>query len=58
MTVEIKELVIRASVPGSDSLMPSSEHRAPTSLTATDVDLIVERCVRKVLRTWRRRRDR
>lgn len=64
MTVEIKQLVIRAVVEAPDrerDLAPahpsarSSERAGPE---AVDIDAIVERCASAVLRTLERRRSR
>lgn len=64
MTVEIKQLVIRAVVDASDrehsvaaarSSQDSGERGGPESV---DIDAIVERCTRTVLRTLERRRGR
>ncbi|NVB43284.1 hypothetical protein G6O69_36000 [Pseudenhygromyxa sp. WMMC2535] len=60
MTVEIRQLIIRAVAE------PASERREaqdtapppPARVAAVDRDAIVTECVRKVLRTLARRRER
>lgn len=58
MTVEIKELVIRAVVEAG----PAPEQREPPArqaeLSPLDREALVAECVREVLRTLERRRSR
>lgn len=62
MPIEIRELVIRAVVDGRPAApapgLPAPAPAPPTSTQPPDLDGLVARCVRDVLRELRRSRER